>query len=178
MRCGAFIVVGVATLYLIGAACRPASPSRTALAARRVLEDDRFRLALGGLAGVLVLGSLPLASSRGPRLAASLIGLLAFCELGWYGNSLLQVAPPELFMGADPVSAAIEGLAADSAHSTPLRIKARDNFYGDLRAAAHGIEKTNVNDVFQIDHAARLYERLYLVAAHGAEARRLDEWTR
>ncbi len=68
-------------------------------------------------------------------------------------------------MGADPVSAAIEGLGAESAYRLPPRIKARDNFYGDLRAAAHGIEKTNVNDVFQIDHAARLYERLYPVAA-------------
>ena len=50
VRCGAFIIVGVATLYLIGAARRSESPARSALAARKVLEDDWFRLALGGLA--------------------------------------------------------------------------------------------------------------------------------
>ncbi len=62
-------------------------------------------------------------------------------------------------------ASALERLEAKSAGAGAGRIKARDNFYGDLRAASHGIEKTNVNDVFQIDHAARLYERLYPVAA-------------
>ena len=32
-------------------------------------------------------------------------------------------------------------------------------------AVSHGFQKTNVNDVFQIDHAARLYTLLYPVAA-------------
>jgi hypothetical protein len=165
-RCAVLIVLLVAALYVIGPARRPGHPSRIAEAALRVLEDDRFRFALGGLASLLVLGSFPLFSSRGPRLAGRLIGLLAVCELGWYGCSLLQVAPSEMFLGADPVSAAIERLEADSAPGGTARIKARDNFYGDLRAASHGIQKTNVNDVFQIDHAARLYELLYPVAAH------------
>jgi hypothetical protein len=165
-RCGVFIVVVIAALYLIGPARATGRPSRAAEAARRVFEDDRIRLAVGGLAALLVLGSLPLSSSRGPRLAGGLMGFLALCELGWYGNSLLQVAPSELFLGADPVSAAIERLEADSACGGAVRIKARDNFYGDLPAAAHGLQKTNVNDVFQIDHAARLYELLYPVAAH------------
>ena len=49
--------------------------------------------------------------------------------------------------------------------SDPLRIKARDSFFGDLPAACRGIEKTNINDVFQLDHAARLYETLYPVAS-------------
>ena len=88
----------------------------------------------------------------------ALIGLLALCELGWHGHSLLQVAPAEQFVGVDPVSEALQRLEADSQSGGPLRIKARDNFYGDLPAVCHGIEKTNVNDVFQIDHAARLYE--------------------
>jgi hypothetical protein len=97
--------------------------------------------------------------------------MLALCELGWYGNSLLQVAPPELFAGDDPISAALERLEPDSAGGRPARIKARDNFYGDLRAVAHGIEKTNVNDVFQIDHAARLYKQLYPVASRRRQKR-------
>ncbi len=165
LRCGVLIVLVVATLYLIGAASGPGGSSQAPEAARRVLDDDRFRLALASLGGLLVLGSLPLASSRGPRWAGGLLGILALCELAWYGNSLLQVSPPELFVGADPVSAALERIKADSAGGRPVRIKARDNFYGDLRATAHGIEKTNVNDVFQIDHAARLYEKLYPVAS-------------
>jgi phage shock protein PspC (stress-responsive transcriptional regulator) len=165
-RCGVLIALVVAALYLIGPARRPGHFSRTAEAAHRVLDDARFQFALGGLAGLLVLGSLPLPSIRGPRLAGRLIGLLAVCELGWYGCSLLQVAPVEMFLGVDPVGAAIKRLEADSAPGGAVRIKARDNFYGDLRAASHEIQKTNVNDVFQIDHAAKLYELLYPVAAH------------
>ena len=46
-----------------------------------------------------------------------------------------------------------------------IRIKARDSFYGDLPAATLGIEKTNITDVFQLGHAARLYETLYPVAS-------------
>ena len=33
--------------------------------------------------------------------------------------------------------------------------------YPDLAAVRQGLEKTNVNDSFQIQHAANLYERLY-----------------
>ena len=47
----------------------------------------------------------------------------------------------------------------------PLRIKARDTFFGDLPAFCLGLEKTNINDVFQLDHAAALYESLYPVAS-------------
>src|SRR5262249_41204838 len=37
--------------------------------------------------------------------------------------------------------------------------------YGDLPASVHGIEKTNVDDAFQLDRAAALYETLYPVAS-------------
>ncbi len=173
VRFGVFIVLIVAALYLVGYAPPSGHVYRAVEAARRVLFDDRFRFALGGVLGLLVLGALPFSAARGPRLAARLIGLLAMCELGWYGCSLLQIAPAEQFLGADPISAAIEQLDADSARGGLGRIKARDNFYGDLRAASHGIQKTNVNDLFQIDHAAWLYETLYPVAAH--RRRRRDD---
>ncbi len=65
---------------------------------------------LAACSGLLVLGSLPFSAARGPRWAGRLIGLLALCELGWYGCSLLQVAPAEQFLGADPISAAIQQL--------------------------------------------------------------------
>jgi hypothetical protein len=59
--------------------------------------------------------------------------------------------------GDDPVSAALVRLQPRE----PTRIRARDAFFNDLRAARHGIEKTNLNDLFQVKHAADLYERLY-----------------
>jgi hypothetical protein len=55
----------------------------------------------------------------------------------------------------------------------PPRIKARDSFYGDLPAAVHGVEKTNIGDAFQLDHAAALYEAFYPVASH---RRPMAEW--
>ncbi len=162
--CGAFMFLIVLALYLIGPARHPQSFSRTVEAARRVIEDDCFRFTLGGLAALLALGCVP-HLRRAPRLAGGLIGLLALGELGWHGNSLLQVAPAEQFVGADPVSAALARLEPESDGARHARIKARDNFYSDLSAVCHGFEKSNVNDVFQIDHAALLYELLYPVAS-------------
>ncbi len=63
------------------------------------------------------------------------------------------------------MSESLQQLQAERRSSGPLRIKARDAFYGDLNALDHDFEKTNVNDVFQLGHAARLYETLYPVAS-------------
>jgi hypothetical protein len=43
----------------------------------------------------------------------------------------------------------------------PVRIRARDLLYPDIHAFANRIEKINVNDGFQIQHAADLYQNLY-----------------
>ena len=139
--------------------------SRPAAAARRVFSDGGFKLAFAGVSALLLLGCISF-SSRGPRLAGGLIGLLALCELGWHGNSLLQAAPPRSSRAADPVSETLHRLQAGLETGGRVRIKARDNYYGDLPAVFHGFEKTNVNDVFQINHAAQLYETLYSVASH------------
>ena len=57
-----------------------------------------------------------------------------------------------------------------------MRIKARDSFYGDLPASVHGIEKTNVDDAFQLDHASVLYETLYPGRVAGpADGRAADD---
>ncbi len=45
----------------------------------------------------------------------------------------------------------------------------RDTFFLDLQAVRYGIEKTNVNDLFQLQHAAVLYETLYPVATRTQE---------
>ena len=139
-------------------------PARMAEAAQRVLSDGCFWLTLCGLAGLLAMGCLDRAT-RNPRLATVLFGLLAVAELGWQGYAHLPVAPAERFTGVDPVGAAIRRLVGRSPRSGPVRIKARDSFYGDLPAVCSAIEKTNINDIFQLDHAARLYETLYSVAS-------------
>ena len=159
----------------------PPTSHRTARAASRVLHDGGFWLALLSLSSLALMGCRP---GNHRRLLGSLVGLVAMAELGWSGFSLLQVAPAGQFMGPDPVSAELRnGIMARSVPSDrygsietrradatglaelPPRIKARDSYYGDLTAIVHGIEKTNVNDAFQLDHAASLYETLYPVAS-------------
>ncbi len=152
---------------------RPPSRGRAEMAAARVLHDRGFQLALGGALGLALLATLPIGRHR-RRILAGLLGIVALAELGWRGASLIQVAPARLFTGPDPISATIDRLARESGAGAggrssvrpPVRIKARDAFYGDLRAAIHGIEKTNIDDAFQLDRAATLYETLYPIASH------------
>ncbi len=147
------------------------SPSRAAEAVKCVLRDSCFWLSLGTMTAIILIASLPTAR-RLRRHAAGGLGLLALCELGWYGFSLIQVAPPERFLGNDSIGTALIRLDHEANGSGRIRIKARDSFYGDLPAAVLGIEKTNITDVYQLDHAARLYQLLYPVASF--ERRRLE----
>jgi len=157
----AAVMLAVLVLLLLFQAQRgsPLSP-RTARAAGRVLHDPRFWLSVVGLTILTAMGYLG-QGERWRRSAGTLAGLLAFVELGWAGYSLIQVAPPEKFLGPEPVGTTIIRLGNLGADTVPPRIKARDTFYDDLSAIASGLEKTNINDVFQLDHAARLYEMLY-----------------
>jgi hypothetical protein len=144
---------------------RPPPAGRAGRAAARVLGDPRFWTAIGGTSVLLALGCRPVGVRR-RRVIAGLIGLVGLGELGWYGYALIRVAPAERFVGPDPVGAALARLgAADDTKRPPARIKARDAFYGDLPASLHGIEKTNVEDAFQLDRPAALYETLYPVAS-------------
>jgi hypothetical protein len=160
----ALLLVVIAGLFVLAQAGESSGPGRTAEAARRVLGDGCLRLALCGIALVVALDYVP-NRLRSARLASALLGFLAMCELTWHGHSLLEVAPFARFGGNDPVGDALGRLGDRSPGSGPFRIKARDSFYGDLPAVRAGIEKTNVNDVFQLEHAARLYETLYPVAS-------------
>ena len=189
------MTVVIAALCAIDRASGPAPDSRMVRAVRRVIRDGGFQLTLAALAAILAIGALgysgtsrsapstgsphpgpqPLCESAAaaseksrcsrPQLARGLLGLLAMAELSFHGYSLIQVTPAGQFKGADPVSQALQRLWSEQPSSQPLRIKARDSFYGDLRAVDNGFEKTNVNDVFQLHHAARLYEALYPVAS-------------
>jgi hypothetical protein len=142
----------------------PPASGRTARAASRVLADARFWTAIGGLALLIAVGCGPI-GPRGRRRLVGLIGVLALGELGWYGFSLIQVTPAGRIVGPDPVSAALVSLGSGGSPRPAMRIKARDSFYGDLPASLHGIEKTNVDDTFQLDRSAALYETLYPVAS-------------
>ena len=143
----------------IQAPASPPSSNRTARAAARVLQDGNFWLAIGGMLALASLGCR-VRESRHRRLVGSLFGVVALAELGWSGFSLMEVTSAGRFIGSDPVSTALA-----TSQSPPIRIKARDSFYGDLPASLQVIEKTNVNDTFQLDHASYLYETLYPVAS-------------
>ena len=104
------------------------------------------------------------ARGKAERRTADLVGLLALGELAWHGFALIQVAPADLFFRPDPVSESLILTNPRWSVGDPLRIRARDAFFLDLQAVRYGIEKTNINDVFQLQHAASLYETLYPVA--------------
>jgi hypothetical protein len=141
---------------------------RACQAADRILHDFPFWITVAALGSVVVAGCLS-ESRAGRTWTADLVGLLALGELAWHGFALIQVAPAELFFHPDPVS---ESLILTNPHwraGDPLRIRARDNFFLDLQAVRYGIEKTNINDVFQLQQAASLYETLYPVATRAQE---------
>ena len=119
-----------------------------------IVGDPRFVAAFWG--SVLVGVGLARWPAHRVRFVA-ILGGLALVEMSAYGFALIRVADPSRFLGPDPVGRAI------AVHRPPgaFRIRSRDAFYGDARAFALGIEKTNLHDSYQIRHAADLYERLY-----------------
>jgi hypothetical protein len=123
-------------------------------AASGLLGDPIFLAASLGV-GLACLGLGPGLSRR--RWVAWIVGALALVELGLHGQWLWKTAPAARFVGPDPIGADFARLRPPG----PYRIRARDAFFDDLRAFGHGLEKTNVNDYFQVQHAADLYETLY-----------------
>lgn len=136
---------------------------RACQAADRILHDPPFWIAVAALGAVVATGCLR-GSRTGRPWTADLVGLLALGELAWHGFALIQVAPADLFFRPDPVSESLILTNPRWSVGDPLRIRARDAFFLDLQAVRYGIEKTNINDVFQLQHAASLYETLYPIA--------------
>ncbi|SIO60878.1 hypothetical protein SAMN05444166_6559 [Singulisphaera sp. GP187] len=132
-------------------------PSVAASAAGQIARSGTFWFALVGI-GVIVTVGCRCSGDRRSRYAWS-IGLLGLIELGVSGYGLLKVAPPSEFLGPDPISRALGD--AEPPVAGPFRIRARDTLYPDLRASSNGFEKININDSFQIQHAADLYESLF-----------------
>jgi hypothetical protein len=136
---------------------------RAGLGVNRIVSNPAFWIMTATIGSVAAAGCL-CSSRRARRRAADLLGLLALGELAWYGFAVLQVAPASIFFRPDPISQSLISLETARCGSVPPRVRARDNFYLDLQAVRSGIEKTNINDVFQLQHAWALYEPLYAVA--------------
>ena len=94
------------------------------------------------------------------RTSASLAAL-AVVELVLRAQALLVVAPIESFVKPDSAGSRLEPLLVEP--TGPFRAAAVGALLSDLDAAEHGLEKANVNDGFQLRHAAMLYERLYTI---------------
>lgn len=126
------------------------------LACASVARSPAFWLSALGLCVVPATAGR---SRRGQALAAWGLGGVGVAELAVYAQSLLVCAPVSEFLGHDPVGRAIRDAEGDGA--PPVRLASFGTVYPDLRAAAIGLEKTNINDGFQIQHAADLYEQTY-----------------
>ena len=146
-----------------GQAWKPteASPGpRVSHAAARLLHSGLFWLALGGTGRPARPGPVGDSDHDAPaEVAAALLGGLALVELGLHGHAVVRVTPAERFLGRDPISTVLR--TVEPAVSGPVRIRARDTLYPDIHAFANGIEKINVNDGFQLQYPADLYQTLY-----------------
>ena len=129
---------------------------RLLLGLARLSSDPMFHVPLAGSTLLLLLAWKRPGSRRGVALTLGWLGLV---ELGFHGHALMAASPADRFLGPDPISRALE--QARPPGLEPPRIRVVDALYDDLRAGLHGFSKTNVNDSFQIQHAADLYETLY-----------------
>ena len=133
-----------------------ATTLRGVQAASATAGNAIFWFSLLGMGGVALFAG---SRERGRAAAAWGLGLIGLIELSLYAQSLLVCSPASTFRGREEVVASLIHTATEP--SGPARIASVGNALSDLRAAAEGLEKTNVNDGFQIQHAADLYERLY-----------------
>ncbi len=138
---GGMVMIGVVLVV---------EPHRSWLAVDRIVHEPRVIVVVAALVCVIL-------SARG-----GLMGILAVCELAWAGFAIMPVAPLEAFVSSHGVT---ETISARDRSDAPTRVKARDTAYGDLQALMDGVEKTNINDVFQLESPSRLYETTYEITS-------------
>jgi hypothetical protein len=141
---------------------------RVSRATGRILQDPGVWLATVSLGSLVAAGSV-WRGRRAQRRIVQAVVLLALTELAWHGFALIRVAPASTWMRRDTIGEALSRLAENFPGGGPIRVRARDSFFLDLQAVRYGIEKTNVNDVFQVGHASAVYETLYPVATTMAQ---------
>ena len=142
-------------IVLIGAvADRLVADGRWTRGCARIIGDGWVL----GISGI-VIGSLTWRAIRPGRARAAsvLIGASAIVELAVLAALALPVSPPERFLAPDEVSEAIDAVRPPG----PFRVRADEPFGSDLVAWRDGLETSNLNDLFQIRHAASLYRPLY-----------------
>lgn len=139
-------------------------------AVRAVAGSPGFWLGLLGMLAVVLSSSR---GGRGQSVAAWGLASVAALELTFYAQTLLVCAPVAAFLGDDPIGRAVRLAEGDGAQ--PVRLASFGSIYPDARAAALGLEKTNVNDGFQIQHAADVYKNLYPLL-DSARPRRPGQW--
>jgi hypothetical protein len=111
------------------------------------------------VAGTLLIVSLERRGRISRPLAGLLLGAVAVVEVTLSAQGLLVLSPAARFDGPGPLAAR---LRRDATTATgPARVASVPRLLPDLAAVSAGVEKTDVNDSFQIQHAADLYERLY-----------------
>ena len=132
---------------------------QVALAIDQIARQWTFWLALSGTSVALAWGVWR--PSNRPTLAAS-IGLMGLIELTGVGLSILITSPPSVWLEQRPIDRMLTGLP-DRPHrvNSRLRLRADESILSDLRADYLGFVKSDINDTFQIQHAADLYQRLY-----------------
>jgi hypothetical protein len=143
---------------------------RAVAAVGEVGAEPIFWMSLAGMAA-----GVSLASRLGARrdVLAWGLGSLGLVELSLYARAILVCAPVTAFLGSDRVLNEVQ--RGTEGESGRFRAASIGTLLPDLTAMASGLEKTNVNDSFQIRHAADIYERLYpfLEPFHRRET---DEW--
>ncbi len=91
------------------------------------------------------------------RRIVAVVGLCVLAELAGHALVLIRVAPAAPFTAPDALARAIDSVRPQG----PFRIRARDAFLDDAHATAWGLEKTNIDDAFQLQRPSELYEALY-----------------
>ena len=126
-------------------------PALTTIAGEKVLW--------AATSGLLLVALWPVRMGMTPRLASLALGLFALTEVGALGQGLIAYTSIEKLISRDRI---FEYVGASTMQpSGPMRVAASPRALPDLVAARRGTSKSNVNDTFQIQHAADLYEQLY-----------------
>src|SRR5262249_7634022 len=111
------------------------------------------------LTGLLAVSTYPSGKGLSPRRAGLGLGALALIELVITAQRGLVCSPLPRPVDDPRFSELVRDMRAKK--SGPMRVAGCRHVFEDLESARRGVEKTNVNDSFQIQHAADLYEKLY-----------------
>ncbi|MEW4569120.1 hypothetical protein AB1L88_14745 [Tautonia sp. JC769] len=165
------VVVACVLVGLVGSLMAEAGEDRAGGAARsrwllacEQLARDELALATIAAVGAVLCWSVS-RRGDGERTAIVFAGIVIL-ELSLSAVKVVPTAPADRFLGGDAVSDAFDRHRPEE----PFRVRARDRFYLDLQAWRDDIEKTNINDLFQVRHAAEVIRPLYAMVRESEAA--------